>query len=199
MPAPSDPLARRPLDELLAELAAKTPAPGGGAAAAWSVALSAALTEMACAFTLARDAYRDRHARVRVIEARANELRRTALGLAQQDLRAFQAVLETARLPETDPDREQRLSAARSTAAQPPLEIARAGAEAADLAAELALAGNPNLLGDSATGTLLAEAGCRAAVTLVKINLREAPSDPRVGEAGVLAERALDARRRLPT
>jgi hypothetical protein len=62
----------------------------------------------------------------------------------------------------------------------------------------LALTGNANLLGDAATATLLAEAGCRAAAALVAINLRDAPEDPRSQEAQLLAARALDARNRLP-
>jgi formiminotetrahydrofolate cyclodeaminase len=161
------------------------------------VALSAALVEMACEFTLARDEYLERHDRMRTIERRARELRNRALALAEQELHAFEGVLEALRLPEADPGRATRLAEARSAAAQPPFEIALAGAELADLAAEVALTGNPNLLGDAATGTLLAEAGCSAAAKLVAIDLRGTGEDPRVRAAGELVERAGEARRRL--
>jgi formiminotetrahydrofolate cyclodeaminase len=198
MPADPDQLARRPFDELLTELAAQTPAPGGGSAAAWTLGLSAALLEMACAFTLAHEAQPEHEERVRNVRARARALRVESLTCGQRDLRAFEGVLAAMRLPRADPEREARVRAALSDAAQSPLQIAGAGAELAELATELALTGNPNLLGDAATATLLAEAGCRAAATLVAINLRDAPEDPRNQEAQLLAARALDARNRLP-
>jgi methenyltetrahydrofolate cyclohydrolase len=198
MPAETDQLARRPFDALLAEVAAQTPAPGGGSAAAWTLALSAALLEMACAFTLARDGQPESQERVRKVQARARELRADSLAYGQRDLLAFEGVLEAMRLPRADPERAAGIRAALSAAAHSPLQIAGAGAELAELAAELALTGNPNLVGDAAAATLLAEAGCRAAATLVAINLRDAPEDPRIQVGGQLAARALDARGRLP-
>jgi len=188
---------REPLASLLDALAAMTPAPGGGSAAAWGLALSAALLEMACAFTLARDTYTDSHPRARVIDARVRDLRALALTCASEDLSAYAGVIEAMRIPDSDPTRTARIEAALSDAAEPPLATARVAAELADLAAELALTGNPNLLGDAATACLLAEAGCRAAVTLVRINLRDAPDDPRLAETEGLAARAPAARARL--
>ena len=49
--------------------------------------------------------------------------------------------------------------------------MTRLGAEVAELAARLAVAGNPNLRGDSVTAALLAEASARSAACLVDINV----------------------------
>ena len=83
-------------------------------------------------------------------------------------------------------------SAPRATqASQSPLEIARVGAEVAELSAELARTGNPNLAGDAIAAALLAEASAQAAARLVTINLTDGPA---VREATDLARRALIAR-----
>ena len=57
-------LADRSLGQLLDSVAARTPAPGGGTAAALAGAFAAGLVEMSAKFTLTRDAYADRHGRV---------------------------------------------------------------------------------------------------------------------------------------
>ena len=124
---------------------------------------------------------------------KAGELRARALELAEVELHAFEPVLESLRLPREDPQRADRVAAARAEASQSPLAIARLGAELAELAAELAHSGNPNLAGDAIAGALLAEAAAQAAARLVRINLTDGPE---VDEATELAARALAARER---
>src|SRR5204862_5306052 len=77
---------RVPFEELLDRLAARTPAPGGGAAAAWACALAAGLAEMAASFAEDTDA-----------AARARELRAEVLTLAQRDGEAYAAALAARR------------------------------------------------------------------------------------------------------
>lgn len=179
-------LADRPLNELLDSLAADTPAPGGGAGAAWACALAASLVEMVAAFT--------QDERFTYVSDRARELRAEALTLADQDLDAYAQVLEALRLAKDDPERDGQLNAALSSAAEPPLAVAEAAAEVASLAAVLARTGNPHLRGDAITGATLAEAACRAAVSLVEINLARQAQDPRLARAAELAANAADAR-----
>lgn len=166
--------AERPLRELLDDLAAQTPAPGGGSSAAWATAVAAALVEMAAAFS-------DRPTE------RARELRAQALDLAERELTAYVPVLEAARLPKDDPARPERLGQALSDAADSPLEIARTAAEVAELARELRDTGNRTLEGDANTAAQLAAAATRAAARLVEINLKASPDDPRLAEAKLLA------------
>jgi methenyltetrahydrofolate cyclohydrolase len=124
---------------------------------------------------------------------RAGRLRNRALEMAEVELHAYEPVLEALRLPRDDPERAARVAAARTEASRSPLEIARVGAELAELAEELVQTGNPNLSGDALAAALLAEAAAQAAARLVVFNLTEGPA---VQEASQLAQRALAARER---
>ena len=195
MPGRVGVLERLTVGELLDALAERTPAPGGGTAAATAGALAAALVEMAARFTLAREASADVHTRTALVLERARELLDRLLALGEIELHAYEPVLEALRLPREDPDRSRRVAAARSAAAQSPFEIVAATAELAGLAAELAHTGNPNLEGDALTACALAEAACSAATRLVEINLPEEEGDPRVAQAQELARRAQELAR----
>ena len=122
---------------------------------------------------------------------RARELRARALELAEIELHAYEPVLEALRLPREDPERADRIRAARDRASESPLEIARVGAELAELAADVARTGNHNLAGDAIAGALLAEAAAQAAARLVAINLTDGPA---VEEADEFARRARTSR-----
>ena len=93
----------------------------------------------------------------------------------------------------TTPEARER---ALSEASDAPLAIARASAEAADLAALVLAESKPALKGDAAAGVLLAEAATRAAARLVEINLRGQPNDPRLEEVARLSQGAAAARER---
>jgi formiminotetrahydrofolate cyclodeaminase len=188
-------LADRSLEELLDELAAQRPAPGGGSAAAWGCALGAALVEMSAAFTLAQERYEQLHRRARAIHGRAGELRREAVALGERELTSYAPVLDALRARPGEPGREERLAEARARASDAPLATARVAAEVAELGAELARTGNRHLEGDAAAGTLLAEAACGAAARLVALNLAEHPDRSRIAEADELTRRAASARK----
>lgn len=142
---------------LLERVAARTPAPGGGAVAAVTAAAAAALVAMAARFS-------DVDAR------RAEELRAILEPLADADAAAYTAVLAARRLPRDDPDRAQRLTVAMAEAIAVPRQIAAAAVEVADLADGLVESGNPNLLGDARVAQLLARAAAESAAALVRIN-----------------------------
>jgi len=148
-----------------------------------AVALGAALAAMAARFSKARmdDA--------EALATQADALRARVLPLAQADADSYAAVLDAYRLPKDDPGRDAAVAAALSAAAEVPLAIAETAAEVGELAARVADSGNPNLLGDAAAATYLAEAGARACANLVRINLRD-ESDPRVARAAAAVERA---------
>jgi formiminotetrahydrofolate cyclodeaminase len=167
------------LEPFLSELADRTAAPGGGAAAAAACAVGAALAEMA-----ARFAGRDEDA------ARAAALRADAVRLGEEDLTAYAPVLEARRLPREDPARGERIAAASAAAADVPLAVAETAAAVAELARDLARTGKRSLVGDALAGADIAAGAAAAAARLVAINLAGARSDPRVARARTAADRA---------
>jgi formiminotetrahydrofolate cyclodeaminase len=189
----ADTIAQQRFASLLEQIAARTPAPGGGSAAACALAIAAALEQMAASFTLARDSYAEQHQRMATVHRLAGELRADAVALAERELHSYGGLLEALRLPADTPDRQEQIERARGEAIASPLELCARAAQAAQLGAELAHHGNRNLRGDAICATLLAEAACRAAAQLVALNAT-APSDEHAARAAELAQQAAAAR-----
>jgi len=174
----------QPVRGFLEELAARTPTPGGGGAAAVTGAMAAGLVAMAARFS-ARQL-----PEAGDLADQADRLRFMAAQLADMDARAYTAVLAT-----RGPERKEALLAA----AMVPLEIAAIGARVAGLAVRVGEAGNPNLRGDVVTGAVLAAASARSAACLVDINVRLGELDPELSrraeraatDAGDAAERVM--------
>ncbi len=178
--------------ELLARLAAREPAPGGGSASALTGAAGAALVEMAAAFAAGRanaDEGRCAHAR-----DRARALRAQLLALADADLSSYQPVLQAMALEHGSPERASAVRGALSAATEVPLAITAGAAEVAQLGALIAGESSRELAADALTAVLLAEASTSAAAGLVELNLRARPDDDRLAQAREYARRAAAAR-----
>ncbi|MGO9195877.1 MAG: cyclodeaminase/cyclohydrolase family protein [Acidimicrobiales bacterium] len=190
-PETESPLRQRSFEALLADVAARTSAPGGGAVAALAVAMAASLCAMAARFSAwtLSDA--------EPITSRCDVLADRASALATADMEAYRALLEArrARAGEGGALAEDRIDAL-LRASDVPLEVAEIGAEVTEFAARLIAGGNPSLVGDAYTAALLAEAGTRAATRLVEINLASwGPSGAgRLARAAAAVERAAVAR-----
>jgi len=174
------------LTVFLDQAAARQPAPGGGSAAALTVALSAGLTAMAARFSAQQVEDSEE------LAFQADQLRHRAAALVDEDARAYQAVLDTRR------DCGAGSSTARTAAqhaAIVPLQICELAGRTAALAARLATDGNPNLRGDAITAALLAEAAARSAASLVRINIAAGAPDtdlsPRAAHATSQARAAV--------
>jgi formiminotetrahydrofolate cyclodeaminase len=160
------PFRDEPLGQFLDQVASDAPAPGGGAVTAVTTALAAGLVAM-----VARFSSRQMTDALGVAED-ADRLRGRAIGLADDDARAYRDVLAAYALKKDDEDRATRIRGALERAADVPLTIARIAAETALIGAHLVASSNPNLTGDAIVAVHLAEAAARAAVTLVELNVR---------------------------
>jgi formiminotetrahydrofolate cyclodeaminase len=159
----------------LDDLASAAPAPGGGAAAAMSAALGAALVEMVANLTIGKSTYAEHQQHVESVLAEATQLRHSAVALVDADATAFTALMATYKLPkETDEQKAVRraeIQRATAAAAEVPLQIGRVGAQVVDLAAQLPGRSNPNVLSDVAVAASSAVAAIESAAVNVEINL----------------------------
>ena len=124
------PFAHHTIEEFLAALAAPTPAPGGGSAAAISGATAAALIEMVVGLSLKKSPDGADAALQQRIAAQMTTARSELLSLADEDANAYSAFIVAMRLPKTEEhERETRsraMSTAAEVAAQVPLRTLRA-------------------------------------------------------------------------
>ncbi len=163
--------------DFVAEVASSEPSPGGGAAAAHTAALGAALGEMIAHLTAGREKYSDVETEVRDALAELKPLRARLEVAAHDDATSFGRVVEARRLPQTNVNEKlERLSeieAALKGAATVPLEVAGVSVQVLELLETLAEIGNPNALSDAATGAQLALAAVASARYNVLVNTAE--------------------------
>ena len=157
----------------LDQLAARIPAPGGGATAALHTAQAAALLAMVARYS--NGARYDAELMNRII-AEADSLRQDALALAEADAAAFGAVAQAYRLPrETEAERQDRsasISSALAGAARPPADVIRTALLLTSLAEELLPAGNRNMITDLAAAAVAVRAAVDTARLFIEIDLK---------------------------
>lgn len=181
----------QPLGDFAERLAAETPAPGGGSAAAITISFAAALVAMVA--RRSRGSWSDAAG----VAAQARELQGRVAPLAQADAEAWTAALELLAVSEEGRvdarPRNEKLERTLARAADIPLQIAEAGADVASLAALAAEMGDGTFRGDAAAAALLAAAAARAAANLVAINLATMKDDERLTRARLSAKTAAEA------
>ncbi len=158
-------------------LAASTPTPGGGSAAAYSGAAGAALVEMVARLTLGKPKYQQVEAEMHLVLQRAGTLRMELTAAIQEDAQAFDRVLEAFLLPKGTAKeknkRDKAIQKATLEAAQVPLEVAQKAVEVIELAEQVIAKGNLSAISDGATGAALARAALNGAGLNVRINANQ--------------------------
>ena len=161
-------------DPFLEALAAATPTPGGGSAAAHTGAVAAALVSMVVRLTIGKKKYAGVEDQMNEILNQAERMRRELTEAVQADAQAFEAVLAAVRLPQQTPEQQNaRLAAVEQAtlqAAQLPLEVAKKAALVMALAERCAALGNLNAISDAASAASLAHAALASAGYNVRIN-----------------------------
>ncbi len=163
----------RPLRDLLDDVASGDPVPAAGSLIAVVGALAAGLAATVALRSTARlpDA--------RVIAERLDRLRALLEPLITADAADYAKALGFS-------DRAERAAAIRA-AAEGPVVVAEVVAEVAEIAAALAVAGNPNLHYDAAAAAQLAAAVAEVGAQLTEANVGEAEPFPR---AQIAAQKA---------
>jgi formiminotetrahydrofolate cyclodeaminase len=157
----------------LDQLAARVPAPGGGATAALHAAQAAALLGMVARYSDAPRYDADVTGRVR---AAADEIMDEALTLAEADADAFGAVASAYQLPKATPEEQAARSAAIADAlagaALPPADVLAAAERLTGLAEDLLPNANRNVISDVAAAAEAARAAAVTAQVNIEVNLR---------------------------
>jgi len=182
------------LGDLLDRLAADGLAPGGGSAAALTVAFAARLVAMVSRCSTG-------WSEAPGVVAQANAIGERAVELAHTDGRVWEEALIALRDAEAkesaDARRDFALEQKLEAAAAAPLEIASLGADAAALAALAGEHGEATYRADAAAAAALAAGGATAAAHLVRVNLGVRSADPRLARARASEEAARDVAARL--
>jgi glutamate formiminotransferase/formiminotetrahydrofolate cyclodeaminase len=155
-------------------LAAPTPTPGGGSAAAYSAAMGAALVAMVAGLTLGKKKYAEVEAEMQEVHHQAETLRVELAQAVEDDAAAFEAVMGAFHLPKDTSEHEKTRAAAIElailNAARVPLDVAGRALHVMELAARCAEVGNINAISDAASAGALAHAALTAAGYNVRIN-----------------------------
>lgn len=180
------------LGSFVAAVAAHTPTPAGGSAAAAVAAIGAALCEMAASFSKRELADAD------ALATRARGARAEMLRLVDEDADAFEQLLSARRAAREGSEAADSsvLEQAEARLADVPLRLAREARELAEEALLLLERGRAALQGDAYAAVLLLEAAGRIAADLALINLEQSSGDVRRAEASALAESLESLRRR---
>ncbi|MGC8465667.1 MAG: cyclodeaminase/cyclohydrolase family protein [Acidimicrobiales bacterium] len=159
--------------EFLAVMSEAGPAPAAGSAAANVAALAASLISKAAKLSVKHLPRSDD------LDRRAILLRDRAMELCNEDPEHYAKVIEARRKQrdEDDPTTElPALALALSLANRVPYELAELAAELSALAAEIAVTGNPNLIGDCISAAILAQSVVNIASVLTEINVPDPSS-----------------------
>ena len=168
------PSSSRPVS-FIDELAAPTPTPGGGSAAAFAGAMGAGLVSMVSGLTIGKNKYVEVEAEMQAIRVMAESLRQELTQAVDDDAASFEVLMVTFKMPkETDEQKAVRNAAivqATLNAAHIPLHVAEAVVKVMELALKCAKDANLNAISDSMSGFAMARAALTAAGYNVRINI----------------------------
>ncbi|GAB4420477.1 MAG: hypothetical protein Kow002_08850 [Anaerolineales bacterium] len=181
----------------LDEVAAPTPTPGGGSAAAYTAAIGAGLVSMVAGLTIGKKKYADVEAEMQAIRVHAERLREDLTQAVEDDAGAFDAVMGAFRLPKTTEEekaaRTASIQRATMNAAHVPLHVAEGAVKVMELALRCVESGNVNAISDAASAAAMAKAALTAAGYNVRINVAGLP-DPSAGEQFIDPLKELETR-----
>ena len=170
----AEPLLHATLADFADQTASETPAPGGGSVAAYVGALGAALATMVANVSAHKRGWDARWEAFSAWAEKGQASLATLGRLVDEDTRAFNAVLEAARLPQgTDAERQARdaaIEAANRYAIEVPFRTMAATLESMAVMQAMAEMGAPEAISDAGVGALCARAAVVGAYLNVRIN-----------------------------
>jgi formiminotetrahydrofolate cyclodeaminase len=172
-------LGATPVKSLLADVSAGSLAPGGISMAALAGGMAAALVGLVARLTAGKPGYEPMTEEMERLLERAKVLEEQVLGFMDQEVEAFNKLIESAALPRGAGDHDEqtvirrdmmRISARGYT--QVPLQIGQIATELLQLAESVVRYGNREVVADAGAALLMAVASAKAASLHVLINLQ---------------------------
>lgn len=160
------------IKKFLENVGSKSPTPGGGAVAAVVGAMAASLVEMVCNLTIGKEKYEESRDEMKKIRDISIKYRRKLLELADEDVHAFNEVINAYKTEKSNPERNEKIQNALKEASRIPLETARLSKEVGNVAKKMIEKGNKNALSDARTAKYLSESAIKSALENVKINMQ---------------------------
>ncbi len=154
-----------------AELAAPTPTPGGGSAAAYAGAMAAGLVSMVARLTIGKKGYENQEKNMAALPEESESLRADLRTAVDRDAEAFNQVMAAFKKPKSAPDRKEAIQEATLQAAEVPLAVAGKALRVLELALKAARTGNLNAISDAGSAVNLAYAALNSAAYNVRINI----------------------------
>lgn len=163
-----DPLFRQSVDSFLQRLASRAATPGGGSASALLGAVAAALCGMVGRLN---DKATGEHGVLHETIPVADELRQRLEHLSAEDVHRFEQLMQACKLPNSDPHKAARKTAATIAATETPLEIMSAALAVGELALLGLEKSKKSCVSDAGVAGLAAHAALEGAGLNVMINL----------------------------
>lgn len=162
----------RPLTigQFLDDLSAKSPIPGGGAAASLTGAIAASLASMVVAYSLGKKTLADHQPALEAASKELSERRERFLGLAEEDAAAYADLNASLRLDKADPQRLAALERASRASIAAPMRTLEHADALLILCEALALITNKNLRSDLGIAAALACSAACASHWNVSVN-----------------------------
>jgi len=182
-------------EPFIEQLAAPTPTPGGGSAAAAAGAMAAALGSMVAGLSRGKKAYLQHERQLSQVISRLAQLREELKSGIDADAESYNQVIAAHRQAKASSDGEGLVDAATRAATQVPLETAQKAREVAQLIGSLRPITNPIMASDLTVAVALAEAAVTGALANVEINLES------LKDAGFVADvrsKVVELQRQIP-
>lgn len=158
--------------ELCNKVKEKTPVPGGGAVGAVAAALAGSLNSMVANLTFGKKKYEEYEGLMQEVLENMELVVEKALRLAEEDVKAFDAVMAAYKLPKEEPNREEKIQEALKKAVETPFELVECARDILKYSEIVAKWGNKNAISDAFSAAELARAACKIGEYNVMINLK---------------------------
>jgi len=181
----------RSIADFLIATAARQPTPGGGAVAALSGALAAAIGEMTLRYSIGKKTSPETAAALEPSITRLSHARRLLLELMVEDQSAYGSLAKLHKLPADDWGRTTALPGAVLTCIRVPQAIGATALAVLELCNTVVELANPRLLSDLAVSAELAMATVRCAVYNCRTNFVEVADTAQRGQIEADVEKML--------